>query len=238
MDPDSGQRLETWREVITPSLENREGRPAVVLAQESLQGVFGDPREGIRGPDDKERIAKGKSVLARFAENLREDGADEVVLATHIYKHPLEPVIGHERFALSALLAEEREGITEGPDVWTPTRDHYPKAYDTDGLHPGYIGAEIMAHYWFEALFRRDGETPPPWSRGEMQSAIAGDPMSTLMMRYDGIVPKGNLLASSRWKDVLIAYDRDGDGDLNDAEEKRWKESEIERIESFREKRT
>ncbi len=233
MDPDSGKRLETWHKVITPSLENRAGRPALVLAQESLQGVFGDPAEGIRGPDDTERIEKGKAVLRQFAENLKADGADEVIIATHIYKHSFEPGIGHERLALSALLEERIEGIAEGPDVWTPTRDHYPKAYDTDGLHPGYIGAEIMAHCWFEALFKWFGETPPTWSQDEMEAAISGNPMSTLMMRYDGIVPKGNLLESPRWKDILKAHDRDGDGVLNESEEKRWKEGEIEQILSF-----
>ena len=230
MDPETGRRLETWHEVITPALKGKGEGPKVVLAQESLQGVFGAPSEGIRDADDDRRIRKGKAVIRRFAENLLEDGADRVVIATHIYKHPLEPAIGNERLALAALLEEGLEGVSGGPDVWTPTRDHFPEAYDTDGLHPGYIGAEIMAHHWFVTLLEENNRPIPSWSAEALETVISGDPMSTLMMRYDGLVPDQNLQGSERWKKVLERFDVDCDGLLNPAEEARWKANEIARI--------
>jgi hypothetical protein len=227
MDPETGRRLDTWREVISPALGDRMKAPSIVLAQESLQGVFGAPNEGIRGVGDIQRIRKGKEVLGRFAKNLLGDGADQVVIATHIYKHPLEPAIGNERLSLAALLEEGMNGVVGGPDVWTPTRDHFPRAFDTDGLHPGYIGAEIMAHHWFVSLLELNNRPIPSWSEEELAGVIAADPMSTLMMRYKGLVPDQNLLRSERWKKVLERFDADGDGELNEAEETRWNEEEI-----------
>jgi hypothetical protein len=172
MDVATGQRKPAWAEVVQPALAARANRPATVLAQQSLQWVYGDRREGIRGPGDGERIGAGADAIGRYAELLLEDGADAVVIAMHIYKHPMEPEIGHERLALAALLAREPERVFAGPDVWEPTKARYPEVFAEDRLHPNDLGAHIMAQAWFEALLAREGLAVPAWSRQELEADL------------------------------------------------------------------
>ncbi|MBW3599335.1 MAG: hypothetical protein KY475_18960, partial [Planctomycetes bacterium] len=87
-----------------------------------------------------------------------------------------EPEIGNERLALAEFLKGEDPHVHAGPDVWTPTKRHYPQAFARDRLHPGPLGNEIMAQLWFEALLKHDGLEVPRWSREEMDRAVAGAP--------------------------------------------------------------
>lgn len=152
IDVETGERLWPWDEVLRPKLRDQQDRPVVVLAQQSLQWVFGRRFEGIRHADDQERIKQGAKALQIYADALLEDGADEVLIATHIYKHRMEPEIGNESFALDALLKRKPIHIYRGPDVWTPTKRDYPHAFARDGVHPNRLGAELMAQLWFETL--------------------------------------------------------------------------------------
>ena len=156
IDVETGERLWTWNEVLRPKLHDKHDRPVVVLAQQSLQWVFGRRFEGIRHADDQERINQGAKALKLYAETLLEDGADEVLIATHIYKHRMEPEIGNESFALDALLKRKPPRIHRGPDVWTPTKRDYPRAFARDGVHPNRLGAELMAQLWFETLLSHE----------------------------------------------------------------------------------
>ena len=173
INTNTDERTALWEENLAPALDRDV--PVVALAQQSLQGVYGDYSVGIRGSDDDERIQQGADAIETYARLLLEDGADHAVVATHIYKTGMEPEVGNERLALDALLSRDPEGISRGPDVWTPTRDHHPEAFAEDGVHPNTIGAEIMAHYWFERLFELDGREVPPWSREEMGTALEGE---------------------------------------------------------------
>jgi len=170
MDPDTGEPKEPWRETLAPALDRDV--PVVALAQQSLQWAFGERHEGIRGVDDEERIERGADVLERYADRLLEDGAEHVFVATHIYKEPMEPIIGNERLALARLLERDPPAVSAGPDLWDPTRDHWPEAFQDDEVHPNDVGAEIMAHGWFARLLRSDGRDVPDWSREEMEAAI------------------------------------------------------------------
>jgi hypothetical protein len=173
MDVETGEPLEPWHRVRA-ALERRGKRPAIVLAQQSLQWTFGHRSEGIRSEQDAGRIRQGADALQKYAELLRKDGAETVLIAMHIYKHPMEPEIGNERFALAELSKRAIPGVYAGPDVWTPTRKHYPRAFADDEVHPNAVGAEIMAQAWFEALLLRDGLQVPEWSKHELAGAIAG----------------------------------------------------------------
>lgn len=57
----------------------------------------------------------------------------------------MDPKIGHERLALHAYLLDRYANVLPDPDVLEPTKKHYPKTFDIDGLHSGSIGIEIMA---------------------------------------------------------------------------------------------
>jgi len=181
MDLDSGQRTNAWTEMLTPMIEAERGkRPVIVLAQQSLQFVYpGDRRQGIRNAQDEERIKTGGDVIQRYAELILEDGAAAVVIGMHVFKHNMEPEIGNERLALAALMNRNPTGIESGPDTWEPTRQHFPLAFDRDRLHPNFIGAEIMAHCWFDALLKREGLETPAWSEQEMKDAIKNQPLGT-----------------------------------------------------------
>ena len=179
MDAQTGKPKPAWRQVRTALKAGAKGAVRIALAQQSLQGSFGDRSAGIRGADDAERIAAGADVLARYARLLRADGAELVFIATHIYKQPMEPAIGNERLALAELVKRKPPGVAAGPDVWEPTRKLYPKAFGGDKVHPNSIGSEVMAQKWFECLLAHDGLAVPAWSRAEMAKAIASAPQST-----------------------------------------------------------
>lgn len=171
LNPDTGERYEPWGQTLAPALDQDD--PVIALGQQSLQGCWGDFRTGIRGTDDEERVVYGADVLDRYATALLEDGAEHVYVATHIYKEPFEPVIGNERYALARLASRDPPGFTRGPDVWEPTKAHWPEAFQDDEVHPDDVGAEIMAHYWFRRLLVSDVRGVPAWSREEMETAIA-----------------------------------------------------------------
>jgi len=175
MDAQTGEPLKPWIDVLRPALAATDERPRIVLAQQSLQWAFGSRGDGIRNSDDRQRIRQGADVLQKYTEGMLKDGAQQVFIAMHIYKHPMEPEIGNERLALSELQKREIARVHAGPDVWEPTKKLYPKAFAQDGVHPNSIGSEVMAQMWFETLLEHDGLGVPEWSRGEMQQAIAGE---------------------------------------------------------------
>ncbi|MCK4300047.1 MAG: SGNH/GDSL hydrolase family protein, partial [Planctomycetes bacterium] len=177
MDVATGQPRQPWTRILRPALQAKGDRPAIVLAQQSLQWVFGEQREGIRNEQDSERIKQGADALEKYVRLLLEDGADVVFVGMHIYKKPMEPGIGNERLALAELMTRKVPNVFAGPDVWEPTRQRYPKAFAGDRLHPNSIGAEIMAQMWFETLLKHDGLEVPEWSRQEMAEAVEKDPV-------------------------------------------------------------
>ncbi len=173
MDVDTGEPRKVWTDKLRPALAGKGERIAIVLAQQSLQGCFGNRREGIRNGEDIQRIQQGADILARYAELLKQDGADLILIAMHIYKHPMEPEIGNERLALKKLLERNIPGVFPGPDVWGPTRHLYPMAFAGDSVHPGPAGVEVMAQLWFEALLRHDSLEVPDWSREKVREIRA-----------------------------------------------------------------
>ena len=110
--------------------------------------------------------------MEKMALRLQGYGLEQVHIAMHIYKHPMEPEIGNERLALAELLKRKIPGIVAGPDLWTPTKQRHPDVFASDGVHPNALGAEIMAQKWFETLLEYDGLDIPEWSREEMANAI------------------------------------------------------------------
>jgi hypothetical protein len=177
IDVATGKPRPAWDTVKRALKRPDDKTPMIVLCQQSLQWVYAQRTEGIRGKDDAERIKIGADALAKYARLLKADGADLVFIAMHIYKKPMEPAIGNERLALAALLKRKVPYLQAGPDVWEPTSKLWPKAFAGDKVHPNSIGAEVMAHYWFEALLKYDGVKAPEWSAKEMNEAIAKGPV-------------------------------------------------------------
>lgn len=168
LDVKTGRPLPPWLDVLRPALQEHKERTVIVLAQQSLQWVFGLlASEGIRNADDRQRIQQGADALEKYVTLLKKDGADLVFVATHIYKYPMEPQIANERYALDELMARNIPGIERGPDVWTATKRFYPKAFARDRVHPNAVGSALMAQKWFETLLEYDGLEIPAWSKEE-----------------------------------------------------------------------
>lgn len=173
IDVNTGERLSKWKKNLQPALESETEFPVILLAQQSLQWVFGDDRtEGVSGPNDTARINQGADAIALFNRLAQENGADLVFMATHIYKKVQEPQIENEKYALDVAVKRTLQNFHAGPDVWTPTFEHFSVAYARDEIHPGPIGDEIIAQYWFARLMEFDGKTVPAWSIAEMETAI------------------------------------------------------------------
>ena len=69
----------------------------------------------------------------------------------------------------------------------------------------------------------------PKWSRKQMEAAIAGEPMSRLVMQYKGLLP-GSLANNKRWKNLVEQFDTDKDGKLSDTEFANLNKSEKQKI--------
>ncbi len=237
MNIETGEPSPAWKQRFTPAIQVEKGkRPVIVLAQQSLQGVYGERTAGIRNKNDRKRIQRGADVIEQYGRRIVDDGATAAIIAMHIYKITMEPEIGNERLALAELMKRRPKGIFAGPDVWTPTSKQHPLAFDTDKVHPNYIGAEIMAHYWFESLLEREGLEAPDWSKREMEDAIRNKPLGVTRGRdtFQGLLEKwrieNNQPSSSRNRSeapggsrdvsqrVLDRYDKDRDGRLSEAE--------------------
>lgn len=172
LDLKRGNPSDAWEKVVRPAFQSHGDSPTVALAQQSLQWVFGSRTEGIRSRADTERIKKAADVMQDYAGLLKQEGADLVFLSTHIYKKPMEPEIGNERYALNELMRRNIDAVHRGPDVWSPTRPMHPEVFAEDGVHPSQAGAKILAQLWFERLLEYAGRDVPEWSRKEMIEAL------------------------------------------------------------------
>ena len=193
---ETGKRSQAYLDMLLPKLKRYEKETVIVLAQQSLQGVYGLPEEGIRSETDEERIRQGADALEKYARLLKEDGADLVFVATHIYKHLMEPQIGNERYALDELLKRKMAGVVRGPDLWTPTSKHRQQAFISDNIHPNALGAELMARGWFETLLKYDGLKSPVQTRAQQQTRVNSPAQSLLsktrVLRDIEYVPGGH----------------------------------------------
>ena len=184
MNIETGEISDAWQKRFTPMIQaEKDKRPVVVLAQQSLQFAYADRAAGIRNNQDTQRIQRGADIIEQYGQRILDDGAAAVFVGMHIYKISMEPEIGNERLALAELMRREPKGIFSGPDVWEPTSKQHPLAFDRDRVHPNYIGAEMMAHYWFATLLEHDGLEVPAWSRQEMEDAIANKPLGITRQR-------------------------------------------------------
>ncbi len=135
----------------SPRLLGDVPRPTIAICQQSLQFTM-DRRGPVKAAADMVGAELGADVMEKLATRLREYGIERVYVAMHIYKKPVEPEVGNERIALQRLLTRGHEFILEGPDVWTPTRDAFPDAFEDDELHPNEMGMKIMAEGWYRTL--------------------------------------------------------------------------------------
>ncbi|MFQ5636438.1 MAG: hypothetical protein ACE5IR_00405 [bacterium] len=156
-EPDSEDYQQTFGAMLTdffgenPRLRGEAPEPTVALCQQSLQFT-----RTLRGPitsaDDTAGIRIGADAMAKLALRLQGHGIERVYYGMHIYKHPVEPEVGNERLALTALLKRGHDFIFAGPDVWEPTKAGYPDVYEEDGVHPNQHGMKIMAEGWYRTV--------------------------------------------------------------------------------------
>jgi len=139
----------------SPRLLGSVPLPTIAICQQSLQLTF-DRRGPVKTESDMAGAELGADAIQKLAQRLHVYGIDRIYIAMHIYKKPVEPEVGNERIALRRLLSRGIPYIYEGPDVWTPTRDTFPKSYGDDGLHPNEMGMKIMAESWYRTLAGRD----------------------------------------------------------------------------------
>ncbi|QDT01467.1 beta-galactosidase [Adhaeretor mobilis] len=162
IDVATGEPTQLWLDVLRPAIQ-ASIEPVIVLAQQSLQGVYSTDRTvGIEGPNDLIRIEQGADAFELYGNQLLSDGAEAVHIATHIYKVTQEPEIENEKYALEALTNRYPDHLFAGPDVWTATEPLWPIGFQADQLHPNVIGAEAMADAWFDHLLAHDGNVPEP----------------------------------------------------------------------------
>ena len=233
IDVETGERLSKWKKTLQPVLEGETQSPVILLAQQSLQWVFSDDRfEGINGPNDAVRIEQGADAIELYANLAKEDGADLVFMAMHIYKTGFEPQIENEKYGLEAAVARNIDLFYEGPDVWTPTSQNFPVGFAKDLIHPDPVGDEVIAHFWFARLLEFDGKAVPAWSQEEMEDAIlngGGDiennqpPTAVIdISRRSGPAPLTVTFDGTGSTDpdgVLVAYDWVFSDGTNDASE-------------------
>lgn len=130
--------------------------PRVAICQTSLQftgeELFGDRRGPVKTETDMVGAELGADVMEKMSLRLRDNGLEQVIIAMHIYKEPIEPEVGNERIALARLLTRGHNFIHGGPDLWRITRDCHPGCFTEDGVHPNEQGMKLMAEAWYRTL--------------------------------------------------------------------------------------
>lgn len=129
--------------------------PTIAICQQSLQ-LTRDDRGPVKARHDMVGAEMGADALEVMALRLRDLGLDQVWIAMHIYKEPVEPEVGLERVALERLLKRGHDFIVEGPDLWRVTKDCFPGCFIEDRLHPNEEGMKLMAEHWYRALAGAD----------------------------------------------------------------------------------
>jgi hypothetical protein len=172
LDLSNGQPLPLWTEIVTPRFETAGETPIVVLAQQSLQWVFGDRKAGIRSEHDDARIRQGANAIDRYVRLLKGEGADLIFIGMRFHGVPMEPEVGNERFALKAYLDRGEENVVEGPDAWKLSKTLHPKDFSGNRLHPGPEWNEALAQAWFETLLRFDGLEAPVRTRSSAPISV------------------------------------------------------------------
>lgn len=146
------------RDFFGPGPRLRAGEPAPELAicQQSLQftgeELYGDRRGPVKTEHDMVGAELGADAIEQMVLRLHDLGIEDVVVAMHIYKEPVEPEVGNERIALARLLDRGHDFVHGGPDLWTITRDAYPECFEDDGVHPNELGTKLMAEAWYRTL--------------------------------------------------------------------------------------
>jgi hypothetical protein len=138
-----------------PRLRGAAPEPTIALCQQSLQFTF-DRRGPVKTESDMVGAELGADRLEALSLRLRDLGIEEVHIAMHIYKEPVEPEVGNERIALARLLRRGHDFVRGGPDVWIPTRACYPDCFEDDGLHPNLTGTKLMAEHWYRHVAGSD----------------------------------------------------------------------------------
>ena len=135
-----------------PRLLGDAPRPNVAICQQSLQ-LTRDDRGPVKSDSDMVGAEMGADAMQELAAMLHNDhGIERVIIATHIYKEPVEPEVGNERIALDRLISRGIPYIEAGPDVWQPTHDTFPESFEDDRLHPNEMGMKVMAEHWYRHL--------------------------------------------------------------------------------------
>jgi hypothetical protein len=141
------------RDFFGPDARLRGDRPAptIAICQQSLQFT-----RSLRGPVTTEYdmvgAEMGADVMEKMAAQLHDLGVDEVHIAMHIYKKPVEPEVGNERIALARLLTRGIDYVHGGPDLWQITFDTFPESFTEDQLHPNELGSKLMAAAWYRSI--------------------------------------------------------------------------------------
>lgn len=127
-------------------------QPMVAICQQSLQLTAGFQRGPVTTKYDMVGAERGADDMQKMALRLKGHGLEQVHIAMHIYKQPVEPEVGNERIALRRLLKRGLDFIYEGPDLWQASYDEYPEAFTEDKLHPNERGNKLMAIGWYRSL--------------------------------------------------------------------------------------
>ncbi len=220
MNVKTGKPMPPWISRLRPLLQDHS-RPTIVLAQQSLQWVFGGRSDGIRSQRDIDGIRTGAEGIEAYADLLKSDGADAVVIAMHIYKQGMEPEIGNERLALAEFMKSNPVNVFAGPDVWTPTSKVWPHAFQADKVHPNELGAEVMAHHWFVTLLKLSGREVVLWSEEEINQASLSHPApasATDAQAGSGVGARRRPGGAGGMVERMLRHDANNDGKITAAE--------------------
>ncbi len=133
-------------------LRSAAPEPTIAICQQSLQYTHGFPRGPVSTEYDMVGAERGADDMEFMAARLRSFGLEQVHIAMHIYKKPVEPEVGNERIALRRLIERGHGYIYAGPDLWQISYETFPESFAEDGLHPNELGNKLMAIAWYEAL--------------------------------------------------------------------------------------
>ncbi len=163
---------QSWAEAARPTLIKAKAKKLPIIVLAHLPPLVTNPSDDwlIRNAKDDARIRAFADAFTEYAQWLRKDGADLVVLGMEgavgpAKSNPQSPgTYAYLRLVSDEVARRSLPGIVVGPRIFQ-TFDKNRHLYVKKDHHISADGRVVISQLWYQSLCKLDGQTVPEWSQ-------------------------------------------------------------------------